>query len=691
MPVHDSSDPTGHLTHLVTTPLLILMQPASAAATTGPLAQLFASVPEWLWYIVGVVVFFAIAGLVWAIWSRQRAKTTVEAVIASFKGLGKADDDDRRYGRTLTAVDAWRATHARLTPRARSLVAAIESELVEVDDPRGERRYKLAEDVASRWTPDQVIPKLFSIELLDAIPGMLTALGLIGTFVAIALGLGGLSQEANGVIRGVETLLGGLGGKFISSIVALGCALLVQAIDSIWLRDSLRTLHERLLQELAVAFPRITMSQQLSDLLRSARRQESSLSNISSDVVDRFADVFNTDLLPALGHRLAESMDTQMGPVLERVASGITALDEGIRRLESGKQESIGTELRNLTTSLEEAIRVSLQQMGDDFRAALSGSADDEFKKASAALNTSAAVLGGLNESFVTMQSSMQRLMEDAERRASRSFEEGEGRTRALNELVERLIAQLSDQAANSAGEVQRVMVEAIASMGNRMTQLTADMEACARTASAQSMAANQRLLDQVTSAAGRTTTETERLLATLAERSDDFTGAADTLRELREGTARILAETGGRVRELQDAATAFRAVATEAATLTRALRDAQDQQRVTTESAAGMVTTVGAVVERQRAIVDRTSQTLELSTQVLSELDDRLGKVLTVILERLQAYNQAVENNIREIMKHVNDGMPQMHELLQSSLGQLSESIEELSAVMGRNGQGSR
>ncbi len=670
----------------MTPTLAVLLQPASATVRATVFGQLLSSVPPWLWYFVGFVVACAVSGLVWAVWSLRRASSVVDGVITSFKALGVPDDDDRRYGRSLAAVDAWRATHARFMPRTRVLVSAIDCELVEVDGPRDERRYKLAEDSAHRWTPDQVIAKLFATELLEAIPGMLTALGLIGTFVAIALGLGGLSQEGNGVIRGVDALLGGLGGKFISSIAALACALLLQAVDSIWLRKRLRALHERLLQELSVAFPRVSMTQQLSDLLRSARRQESSLSNISSDVVDRFADVFNMDLLPALGHRLAESVDTQMGPVLERVATGIQALDEGIRRLESGKQESIGSELRALTSSLEVAIRASLQKMGDDFRAALSGSADDEFKKASAALNTSATVLGGLNESFMTMQSSMQRLMEDAERRASRSFEEGEGRTRALNELVERLIAQLSDQAANSAGEVQRVMVEAIAGMGTRLTQLTADLEASARNASAQSMAANQQLLDQMRSAAGRTTTETERLLATLAERSDDFTSAADTLRDLREGTVRILAETGGRVRELQEAATAFRAVAAEAATLTRALRDAQDQHRATTESAAGMVTSVGAVVERQRAIVDRTSQTLELSTQVLNGLDDRLDKVLTKILERLQEYNQAVENNIREIMKHVNDGMPNMFQQLQGSLAQLDESIDSLGAVMSRN-----
>jgi hypothetical protein len=418
-------------------------------------------------------------------------------------------------------------------------------------------------------------------------------------------------------------------------------------------------------------------------LLESSRRQEKSLANISSDVVDKFSDVFSSDLMPQLGLALATSVQSELGPALTNVANGLQALNEGILRLESGKQESLGEEFRNLTKSLEVSLRTTLEQMGTQFREALSGNAGNEFENASKALEASAEVLRGMNSSFEAMQASMDRLLTDAEARTAKAFDEGEGRTRALNDLVERLVSQLNESASSSAGEVQRLLVDAVSGLGGRFSQLSVEMEERMRQASESSAASTQQFVEQTANAAGRTSAESERVLARLGERVEDFDRAADQLRELREGVERVLAETGAKVRDIQDAAGSFRAVATEAATMSRSLRETQDQQRKTAETAAGAVVSVGAVVQDQSRLLGETKVTFDQARAIFDGLDQRLASALTVVIQSMQSYNEQVERNFETIMKKVNEKMPELFERLEASVQQVNESVEELTETL--------
>ncbi|HCT55643.1 MAG TPA: hypothetical protein DGD08_00370 [Gemmatimonas aurantiaca] len=484
---------------------------------------------------------------------------------------------------------------------------------------------------------------------------------------------------------GVDALLGSLGGKFVSSIAALLAALVFQLLDLWGLRLAYKKTHQSLIDAVADGFPGLSPTQQITDLLESAHRQEQALSNISSDVVNRFSDVFASNLLPDLGALLAKSVQTEMGPVLQQVATGISALEDGIRRLESGKQESIGAELRSLTENLETSIRRALEQMGAQFRDSLSGNTNDEFKRAAEAMQGSASVLSGMNNSFADMQASMQRMFEEAEKRGSEAFAEGEGRTRALNDLVERLVAQLGDSASANANQVQQLLVEAVSNMGGKLAEVTGELERRTLEANEQNQRTSEALLHKVTGAAERTTSETERLLAVIGERAGDFVAAADQLAELRAAVQSVLAETGQRVREMQGAADSFRSVATEAGAMTRTLREAQASHLKAAETVSGLVHRTGEVVERQAVVVQLSQDTYSEAARVLSGLDEQLASALQTISTHMQDYNRQVEKNFQIIMNSVNSKMPELFERLGGLLQQVTDSVEELGDVLKR------
>ena len=650
------------------------------------LRDVFRNSPPWLQYYVFAIAVLGVLVLTYYGYAAWRASVRANALARSLATLGPASDEDRDVGRAQASIDAWRSSANQLDAQVRVLRDQIDRRLVSTRVTQSERRYKLRDDGDHVISEDVFIASIVDLRLLDSAPALLTALGLLGTFIAIALGLGGVSIDATTQrVEGIGALLGGLSGKFVTSIAAIFMSIIVQICDSLWIRPSFSRQHRRILNAVDTALPTLSAGQQFSELLTSSRQQERSLANISSDVVDKFSEIFSTNLIPELGTLLANRMQLELGPALEKVASGIAALEEGIGRLESGKQESLAGEVRQLTATLEQSLRSTLEQMGSQFREALSGSAGQEFEHASSALRASADVLQGMNSSFSAMQGSMARLLEESERRASRTFEENEGRTKSLNELVERLVGQLNETATTSAGEVQRLLVEAVSGLGARFTAFGDEMEARVRHASAASTEASERIVTEAMNAAGRSSSETERVLAKLGERADDFVQAATQLRELREGVQSVLAETGAKVRELHEAGSSFRVIAVEVSSLTKSLRDTQDQQKKSAELSASMVARVETVVDSQSRVLTETRSTFDSARTILDDLDKRLGSVLTVVVQQMQGYNTQVEQNFEKIMLKVNERMPELFDRLEGSLQQVADSVEELQDTVAR------
>jgi hypothetical protein len=641
--------------------------------------------PLWLWvWLAGILAVAIIFGC-YGWWKAWQLRKVVRGAATALAAMPPITDDGRRFGRPLGDIDIWRKAYRDQTGEARRIADEVERGVVALTDAEGERRFKLQEDHETIWDRSGFVERFVNLDLLASVPGVLTALGLIGTFIAIALGLLVLSPGEGGVINGVNGLLEGLGGKFTSSIGALGLALVFQLLDTTLFRRSFAISHTLLVDAVHSAFPRLSPTQQVSDLLESQRRQEAALANISSDVVTHFGEMFASSLLPDLSRALGQSVQSEMGPVLKSVATGITNLEEAIKNLERGKQESIGEELRVLTRNLEDSLKAALVEMGDSFRTALAGSADGEFKQAAEAMRGAGEMLRGMNGAFDSMQTALARLMTDAEDRASRSFAEGEGRTRALNDLVENLVLQLQESASSNIQQSSQVLADAMAGMSQRVAAMSAEIEQRAREGAELSMKSNQAAVKQLSDAAGRTTAETERLLATLGSRSDDFVAAADQLRELRSGVERVLLESGARVRDLQEAAVAFRSVATEASTLTRELRGTSELQRKAIEGTTTMVASVSDVVREQALVADRTRDSFAVAGKMLGSLDTDLARALQAVVEGMQQYNVQVERNFESIIGKVNKEMPALFERLEQSLAQVSSAVEDLNDMLAR------
>ena len=120
----------------------------------------------------------------------------------------------------------------------------ISSSIIRRPDKSGQIRFWAGEDMARIF--DEVITDSHAYKTA---PTVITGIGLLATFVAILVALLDV-KLANNRVQGLDLLVQGLSGKFLSSIVALACALC-----SSMLKKGYYTLFARVLTRLSLYLP----------------------------------------------------------------------------------------------------------------------------------------------------------------------------------------------------------------------------------------------------------------------------------------------------------------------------------------------------------------------------------------------------------------------------------------------------
>ncbi|MBI3825934.1 MAG: hypothetical protein HY294_08060 [Candidatus Rokubacteria bacterium] len=119
------------------------------------------------------------------------------------------------------------------------------------------------------FTEDAVLGGAIDLAFYRQLPSLITGFGLLLTFVAICTGLGRLHADGE-TVKGIQGLINGLAGKFLTSIIGLVCANVFVLVERPAVRRLLG-LHEELVTLLDESFPRRTAE----DLLDALARQRS--------------------------------------------------------------------------------------------------------------------------------------------------------------------------------------------------------------------------------------------------------------------------------------------------------------------------------------------------------------------------------------------------------------------------------
>lgn len=477
----------------------------------------------------------------------------------------------------------------------------------------------------SRYLNDSTIisPRIY-FGFFRAVPNLLTGLGILGTFIGLAAGVGAASSglassDPESITASLQQLLDGASLAFLTSISGILCSILFVVED----RIATRYLHRAInmwVDEIEARLERVTTEGVALQQLEQARRTTKQLES------------FNTELVFALEKALDEKVAGRISPQLDRLVEAVERLREdrstdagqmierSLDRFTRALQERTGTEFEEMASIIADLNRTlkasaaGLAQSQTDVHATLS-SAITEIKKS-------------MDAGATAMTTTLQQSLDDVTGTVSGATKE---LAHQLQQSSTAAAAELRDTFGSGARNLAEVGVKAASQISESYRGLTAAADS----------------LD-------RSTRQSERVLK-------DMTTFVDRINALREMIESANREIAGAAEPVRRAALEIRA-STE--------RTADTLER-TEELVGRVVELVGDLEQHQQAVAQAWASYQER----FEGIDESLGKVFRQIDEGLSNYCEQVKKFAEELDQSTSNTTRN----LSGAAMDLNESIEAL------------
>ncbi len=247
-------------------------------------------IPVLVWGACALLIIFFLVCLQRLMAESGRAKSQCDRFTQDLKQLRPQTDANRRDGMQLEDLERLRAAASHWSPRQRQWWGNLENSLEPYQRPDGTPGYFLADDAENLLPWSEVIEYNYHGGFHDAVPGMLTGLGLMATFVAVLIALQAVHVEVKGsteTVQGIGMLINGLSGKFLCSILALFLSVCYTLIEKRLGERRLVHAYTALVQQVRESFPRLSSSRVLIDLESVALEQLNVMRSMFTELMDR--------------------------------------------------------------------------------------------------------------------------------------------------------------------------------------------------------------------------------------------------------------------------------------------------------------------------------------------------------------------------------------------------------------------
>jgi hypothetical protein len=554
-------------------------------------------------------------------------------------------------------------------------------------------------------------------EFFKHLPGILTGLGIIGTFSGLIEGLRHFQVSENPltVRASLESLMHAVGEAFLVSASAIAAAMLATFLEK-FLLASLYQKTEAIAQGIDTCFEggageeylarlvsaseasasqskilKDALVKELGELLRElTTSQLSSGQQLHAQLAQRIEDSTNRQVVAArednqvLGDVIAASIEKSLKTPLDKIASSVETA--------SGDQSSTAVKMLN-------DVMVSFsQRLNDLFGGQISGINElnnqtaQSMQSAVAALNT---LVGKLEESG-------KKTTDDMAAQMAASIKSMEERQTSINAQTQEFVDQIRQLMQSSQAETQQKLQATLDAIGQQMASMMSELQesqvkifadnrtredamterasntVSAMTGSVESAIKEISLASQIMAKSVSTlttaTTVTVDKMNTGANRLDaaatNFASAGDRVTEALDQAARI----SNKFTELSGALTAG------AGALHDALRDYKAQREATASLLDNVRTTIESA-GKEASLTEDVLQRIEISTNKLSQAQQAADEYLDGISDVLAESSSSFQKEVVSTLGKVNYAF---QEKLSSAVGLLSTAVQELEVTLG-------
>lgn len=159
--------------------------------------------------------------------------------------------------------------------------------------------------------------------LLAAVPGFLTAIGVIGTFAGLQLGLGPLgaldpaNAKVDDLTHGIFGMIGGASIAFMTSVWGVLISVLFNFFEKC-LERNIRSAISSFQNEVDYLYPRITAEQSLSNIEDFTRQSNDRLAVLDEKIGNKMQEAMR-EASNVISDSVAQSLNTILGPAIERL------------------------------------------------------------------------------------------------------------------------------------------------------------------------------------------------------------------------------------------------------------------------------------------------------------------------------------------------------------------------------------
>lgn len=168
--------------------------------------------------------------------------------------------------------------------------------------------------------------------LIAAVPGFLTAIGVLGTFAGLQMGLSSLYQsmgdspQIEGLTDGIFAMIGGASIAFMTSVWGVFTSVVFNFYEK-WLERKIRTRITSFQNNVDYLFPRITAEQSLANIEDSTRSSNERLAELDEKIGHKMQEAMR-EASTVIREGMEASLTNILGPAIETLVNNATSGSE---------------------------------------------------------------------------------------------------------------------------------------------------------------------------------------------------------------------------------------------------------------------------------------------------------------------------------------------------------------------------
>lgn len=434
----------------------------------------------WSWTLTVGIVGLIAAAMIWFIWQVVVRYKSAHKDVVQLQAI--VDDRNAGRGELRHLVEESASKNVQL--------AWHEYDESLVQTPSADVVYATA-DAEYFFNTRSLAPRLIHDRLLSYLPSAMTAIGVLGTFLGLTIGLSGLdfsdSTDVDSLRQGINQLIGGASVAFFTSIAGVFASLMTNSQHKIY-----------------------------------ERKFESELKGLQNSVDRRFMRYSpERSFLQISGHT-QESAEA-LAELHEKIGSKLQTAVEGISR---DMQDAVATAIKSSIAPELQKLAESTSKQSSELFENLIGRFGASFSELGASqAQAMQAASSGIADALSSMAGQVSAMVNQVQEEAERNRQDGAQRLQEMQTATEERTAAFNQAASEQIMELQRVASEQTAELRRAADEQAAQF----REAAAEQNEAFQREMQGLVALSGSQREQMENTVTGLTSMVETLRAAMDS------------------------------------------------------------------------------------------------------------------------------------------------------------------